>query len=574
MHQPLQSGSGARSSTINLPFVDDFSYQGVYPDGNKWMDKDVFINRTYPVNPITVGVATFDGLDEHGVPYDTINFFSQGGADTLTSQPIDLSSSQISDSIYFSFFYQPQGRGDQPNLTSVTSAGDSLVLEFKNNSGLWVLQWSHDGEALHEFKQVLIPLKSNTFLNADFQFRFRNYATLSGNNDHWHLDYVRLDNGRNMNDTTINDVSAVYNGPSLLKNFQAMPWNQYVTFESTEASTQHQILVRNNFNVPKNFNHEFEAFDANVPGTILGSSVSSSFNFNPLTEQFLVYNAFNFSGVTPVNNEVDIVTKYTYNVTADINTANDTLIHHQYFQNFEAYDDGTAELAYGVLGVGAKLALEYHLNVADTLQAIAIHFAHLNANVSSKLFSIMVWHSLSPDSVLYEQDFLRPTYVDTLNGFYYYRLSSPLFLQPGTFYIGWLQTYQDMLNVGFDQNDNSSSHLFYNVNGTWTASSLPGSVMIRPLLGNPIPFGVSSPIINNNPTLSIFPNPGSEQIHIMGNLNEGPYFTVFNIYGIKVLEGVISNSMIDIHSLAEGIYFVQLSELKNSTKKILKFIKQ
>src|SRR4051812_16013479 len=50
------------STSLTLPFVDDFSYEGVYPDANLWMDNYVFVNRDFPVDPPTIGVATFDGL--------------------------------------------------------------------------------------------------------------------------------------------------------------------------------------------------------------------------------------------------------------------------------------------------------------------------------------------------------------------------------------------------------------------------------------------------------------------------------------------------------------------------------
>ena len=36
------------TDTITLPFVDDFSYDGIYPNPNLWADSDVYINRDYP----------------------------------------------------------------------------------------------------------------------------------------------------------------------------------------------------------------------------------------------------------------------------------------------------------------------------------------------------------------------------------------------------------------------------------------------------------------------------------------------------------------------------------------------
>jgi hypothetical protein len=57
---------------LTLPFIDDFSQHYFYPNENKWVDYNVYVNSSYPVNPISYGVATFDGLDSIGYPY---NFF-------------------------------------------------------------------------------------------------------------------------------------------------------------------------------------------------------------------------------------------------------------------------------------------------------------------------------------------------------------------------------------------------------------------------------------------------------------------------------------------------------------------
>ena len=35
-----------------------------------WIDQDVFLNDNYAINPWTIGVATFDGLNEAGYPHD------------------------------------------------------------------------------------------------------------------------------------------------------------------------------------------------------------------------------------------------------------------------------------------------------------------------------------------------------------------------------------------------------------------------------------------------------------------------------------------------------------------------
>ena len=54
------------SDTLDLPFFDDFSKLTTYPDQVKWKDNYVFINNTYSNQQKTLGVATFDALDNTG----------------------------------------------------------------------------------------------------------------------------------------------------------------------------------------------------------------------------------------------------------------------------------------------------------------------------------------------------------------------------------------------------------------------------------------------------------------------------------------------------------------------------
>ena len=94
--------------------------------------------------------------------------------------------------------------------------------------------WHTKGMSLQElydetgqyFKQVLIPITDEKYLNAGFQFRFRNYASMGnnslpgwlGNIDQWNIDYVVLDINRSEADTLYKDVAFVNSAPTILKN--------------------------------------------------------------------------------------------------------------------------------------------------------------------------------------------------------------------------------------------------------------------------------------------------------------------------------------------------------------------
>ena len=116
---------------IVLPFFDDFSQTSVYPDSTKWTDRNAMVTDGFPLNPPTRNAATLDVLDQYGRVYDYAisNAFV---AEYLTSARIRLDSVfeplpkalTPADSLYFSFWYQPQGNGNPPE------AQDSLVLQF------------------------------------------------------------------------------------------------------------------------------------------------------------------------------------------------------------------------------------------------------------------------------------------------------------------------------------------------------------------------------------------------------------------------------------------------------------
>mgnify|MGYP000632629706 CR=1 FL=1 len=178
----------AKTTALALPFFEDFTNYETFPNPLKWKDALVYINNSFPINPISRGVATFDGLNTFGVPYDSVNKYAAIYADSLTSQIIDLSNYTPNDSIYLSFYYQPGGYGFEPDLN------DSLMLFFKLNNGLWNKVWAKEGSSTTDFKQVLIPVSNAIYLNANFQFRFINKVTMQTNDDHWHLDYIKINN--------------------------------------------------------------------------------------------------------------------------------------------------------------------------------------------------------------------------------------------------------------------------------------------------------------------------------------------------------------------------------------------
>jgi hypothetical protein len=136
LYQEQSSGNRLIDSPLTIPFKDDFSAVNVFPATHLWLDQNIFVNKDFSINPPNTGAATFDVLDATGSVYThaTVTPFI---ADYLTSRKIRLDSvfypvnDKITpaDSLYFSFFYQIQGRGDRPERF------DSLILQFGYPSG-------------------------------------------------------------------------------------------------------------------------------------------------------------------------------------------------------------------------------------------------------------------------------------------------------------------------------------------------------------------------------------------------------------------------------------------------------
>ena len=563
--------TAAVTDTISLPFKDDFSQNTVYPNAAWWIDQYVFINRDYPKAPVTIGVATFDGLNEKGLPYDwSVSQSSSDPADTLTSKAIDLGPPlSISDSVYLSFFYQAQGRGNAPE------ANDSLVLEFNSPTKNWTRVWSKKGYTLQSndssFHLVMIPLTDPAYFAKGFRFRFRNYATLSGSLDHWHIDYVYLNKLRTLGDTIFRDVAFVYNAPSLLKNYQAMPWEQYVP---SEMKTSIKMFIRNNDTIQKNTSYDY--FIKSNSGTVLNTYPGGGANVLPYFPNGYDDNLQHAS--PPVSftypallDTASFMIENVINTSPDFDPWNDTLRFTQQFYDCFAYDDGTAEAAYGLNQPFSQLAYKFTLNNPDTLKAIKIYFNPVLNNVSQggaseNPFKLTVWgdESGTPSNTpLYQADsVVYAIYDGGYNTFHTYPIAggSGIKLNSGVFYVGWSQVNANMLNVGFDMNINSQSKVYYNTTGTWATSNYKGSLMIQPVFKKILFAGVRS-LNTIKKDYRIYPNPAQDNVYVISNIMDDRTINVsiMNATGkIVLMQKVFSNESIDISGLSNGFYFVRI----------------
>ncbi|MEZ5013101.1 MAG: T9SS type A sorting domain-containing protein [Chitinophagales bacterium] len=579
----------ADRDTLCLPFHDDFSNRyiylnetspgcddsifqiasPVYPSALFWTDSDAFVNNTYPVLPPSYGVATLDGLRGDGRPYNEA--LDYGMADKLTSKPIFLAEPVV-DSVYLSFYYQPGGFGEFPN------SNDSLILEFLSPDSIWSDVWhvvNTMGDDAQPFRLAMVPVP-DAYHYDGFQFRFRNYAGINGNNDHWNIDDVLLDDDRTFNDTLFRDVAIIYQPERYLKRYRQMPWTQFKGHQAEELADEHAVFMYNNFNTIINTSYQYEAKEKYSGVDIVPLTAPVSINFDPFTIAYDGFDNFEIPHTVPNFDEDSMLVNFTYIVTpaGDVNNRNDTLHYTQAFYNYYAYDDGTAERAYALEGTGAKLALRFYANEPDTLKEVYIHWAYVDGSKSNLFFSLMVWDDIdttlasADENIIFQNDFLSPEYIDSVNGFAVYKLvdflgnPTPVVVD-GYFYVGWLQSQDDFLNVGFDRNNDAHDNVFFNVGGTWQKSSIPGAIMIRPQVGSN--YSIYGPVedIDVDAQIRVFPNPVTDMLYTGWTLNHPAPYTVSDMSGREVMNGTLYKDGISVQGLSAGCYLLQMQDTEN-----------
>ncbi len=607
IHQSKVTSSKKRAitDTLKLGFMDDFTSTNVYPDTRIWMDKQVYINSHFPISPPSYGVATFDNLNEKGVPYRPLSGNTHGASDTLTSNPINLknyiklsvvTNYSIADSIYLSFFYQAQGLGD------ILDNSDSLVLKFKKSDGTWKTVWKQTGSGVKPFKQVLVGILSNDYLYSGFQFRFINFTKNTGNMNQWHLDYVRMNLGRNRHDTLIAEVAInkIPIGP--LKFYESMPYNHFKVNPNFHVLDSVILTIRNNTfeTSPINVGFGYTAYNKynsiikNIPFGAVNENVNSQIDFS---RKLISPSLDTFSSKSP-----QISVKYKINLLSnDITTSeyNNLGNNNEYtkttkFENYFAHDDGTAEggfgLDYASLPNGpGYVAIKHQLDKADTLRGLSIFFNRSIADVQYKYFELKIWKSISEppspnpnDVTIYTLPLNTTIYKDSINGFVDFIFDTILPMTAGTYYVGWKQNNNFMLNVGYDNNylyaksGGKNPNIFYNLLGYWesVSANVTGAVMIRPIVGAKIKTLTNiEKTITQDIDITIYPNPIAEN-DILKIESETEFKTIklIDITGKTVFETNENTHEIPVKHLQSGLYIIQITDYNNHvfSKKIIK----
>lgn len=551
---------------LSLPFLDDFSKPSPYPDTALWLSGGgVYTNYTYPTCPHTLGVATFDGVNAYGLPYDPgASPYASNPADTLASQYIGLADYAPIDSLYLSFYWQSGGLGLHPKTN------DTLVLEFSNGT-TWHRVWYQLGyippKSDSGFHYVMVPITDPQYFVNAFQFRFRSYSCGAGNLDHWNLDEVYINRiPRTISDTFQHDVSFVYESPSLIANYRAMPWEQ---FTSGDVKSNVFIHERNNDTGIVNMRY----YD-----TIYGPTVAQNSGHNGGNDNMTPYYTNGYwtgnsnQSDPPLNFKYLALSgpatwtiNYVMNTPGDFDNWNDTLRYNQTFSNYYAYDDGTAEANYSLINYNSptvQLACQFKLNNPDTLLGVSMFFNYVLANAGSYTFRLAYWtdNGGQPGSspVVEDSAIYAPKY-DSLDQFVYYKFAHPPTVS-GTIYVGFIETAGDSINIGYDWNDDAQNQTFYNVNdgNGWYYSTYKGSPMLRPVFGNTI-YNAVNEVKNNVAAIQLYPNPARDEVQLSEQLRPNTTVKLYGSDGRLWYENEhFEGKTLSTSALPNGFYIMQV----------------
>ena len=559
----VQPNSNKTASALSLPFLDDFGYESPYPRGDMWEDSLVYINNTYARAPISIGVATFDGLNKKGLPYDIkVGAATSRSADTLTSKVLSLRRQDPStdEEVWFSFYYQAKGNGNPPDKK------DSLFVEFMDSTAnAWKWVWSAPGYTPanndSSFRRAMIPITDLAFLTNGFRFRIRNYATVSGNFDHWNIDMVYLNKNRSINDTVWKRAKFVYRAFPLLKKYREVPYDHY---NPTLMESKGSIAIRNNGDVPRAIKYGYEVFDYNN---------ASIYKYPEFVYQVPIYipngylkdagaatPAIGFDCGTTLTDTCTFREEHSLVDGPDI----DTMKYYQRFNDCYALDDGTAESAYGVSDQWSQFAMKFDVYKSDTLKAMDVYFAQMEKLANDIPFRMAIWENdgNKPGKLLYKDSVNFVTYQNAVNKFTRINFTGDgCVLNAGTYYMGWIQISAGLLNIGMDLNTDNQWNSFYNTKAVWINTTYKGTVMLRPVFPKSFPLGVEENI-KTAMDIQIYPNPAQGNIYIdysQKSKGDGRVL-VMDMTGRLVANYPLTTSFINISALDNGTYLFQIQD--------------
>ncbi len=585
-------------SAMTLPFWDDFSFNNPhyvdslanYPYDSLWQfGRSVWVNTGMGINSPTIKVATFDGIDSVGLPYNITTATAKGIADKLISRPLrlDLVDPSKRDLVFIFFYYQYEGNGEPPD------PGDDLSLWFKNDSSEWKMVWSAGVDTTSDntkFVPVKLQIGDSHYFHDNFQFRFQNYARLSGPFDTWNLDYVYVSNGEvqyapQFGDFPDRAITTPLSKPFL--QYYSMPVKHFLS--NPDSLMAYPSLKINNLRsdqTQQGFGGQDVSMVTRVTTTtrvnklvtqqpVFVDSLNAIIVYYNQQVEFALDSLPSYSNLDLKTDSIglkfhsQIITKDNELKiglnSGDFDTLvykgidfryNDTISTNFVLRNYYAYDDGVAEYAVTLTQPGASLAYQFDLAYpqADTLVAVDVYFPHVG-DESDQVVLFKVWNDLR----LPAADSLVLTIQRTEHNTFIHVPLDQGILVKGKFFVGWQQNSTATIGVGFDKDSDSEGKIFYNTNGAWTqntdsTANLHGNLMIRPVFGN-LPINLTTGVEEQK--IFAYPNPNRGVFYLPASSQGVQLMDVAGRRTSFVEESSFDQKQITISNPSSGLYLVR-----------------
>jgi hypothetical protein len=558
---PVTSWSVESTDTLVPPFTDDFSYPSDKPSAALWQDAKVWVNDEMALFQNSLGVATFDGLNEYGFAYKENALGSDSLADVLTSAYLDL---QGLSNVYLSFQLQEGGRGELP------SNADSIVVEYWSPvTADWTQVWGQKGSGTSgPFTSVILPVQGANYLQKGFRFRFAAYGARAGAYDIWNVDYVQLDKDRNPSDTIITEPAIARAHPLIIGSGAYTSWPWWVSNASSVANRPStlEFIYRRNGAIPSGgWSLNLGQFRWEENGTLVQQTTAVPVITNTQHNQDQTFTVSvpsaamtSFSGPTAVS------TKVWFDGSAAGFRSNDTVRGTLMLDNYLALDDGSAERAYAVQNVvGGRVAQKFKvggLGGSDTLKGMYFNFVDAGEAYTST-FRMAVWAPADsgdgPGNILYMSDSLYRPFTGYYRGdMMPYELDSSVSLNAyAEVWLGYICTSSNPMYLGLDQQRTLPSGMprYYGDGFNWYQSLEPGVAMMRPYFRySPTDMAVEELAQD----FKVYPNPSSGSLSI-----ESPsaHYVLRTLTGATVAAGHVEGyNNLELHHLDAGLYILSL----------------
>lgn len=584
-HRKGNSNSRIKNDVpVSLPFWDDFStISPGYPD-TLWVNsRSVYISDGVGINPPSINVAVFNGLDSLGSPYSPNELTAVGFTDKLESRKIKMSEvpGGQRNSVYLSFFYQWQGNAEAPD------ANDFLRLEFRNDAGNWETIETIYGEDLTDntvFQLVNFQVSGTRFFHDDFQFRLRSFGRQSGPFDTWLVDYIYLNAGRSQNDNSFPDRAAASTLSRLFKEYYAAPVKhfflnkkldsvrfdvqnlrgpafggasinyranaRFLNYIGEDPPIQHAVNLINSRGVKGETGAMLPFERVSVRLDTL-PDVDDPLQFNPDADLIEVQLKMRVISSDSIDPELPLFLPLDFRV-------NDTISTTYTLKDYYAYDDGGAEYSVGLTQPGNRLAYRFDMLIdTATLNGFEIYFPYLGgANTQTLDLFILSDDDGKPFHIPLYNILSRTITMNTQNQFMYIPIE-PLFIQDSVFYIGYRQPVSGRINVGLDKSNDTGEKIFVFVNGEWLQNTdVSGSLMIRPVFGKG-----SGDIVTHVPgerrTAAPYPNPNNGVFYLSDEVHQ---IEILDVTGRTVdwtMHDESTRKRISITSPTSGMYIIR-----------------